>query len=242
MGPRIIQYVGEDVRCVGGLRILSDAWPLPFDLNGHSAYRRFNDYAFTVLYRWNWRNRISDEWIRTPTPASKLPLSQGEDSCWIDVSSDNKRRIIRDVVFRLNRPHFLGRGRRNYLPVTNNIFSAVVPRIQFQVHLPLQAEERARLVSVVFSNNYLPLTLELVSPKKWRSYRSCHELDCIAELLRRHGHVVIDNLLAGRCVEDRSELRGLVPKLVGLRVLLIRPEEHVLVHVCQTLILRRLGE
>ena len=67
-------------------------------------------------------------------------------------------------------------------------------------------------------------------------------METVGELLRRHGHVVVDPLFLGRPIEYRAKIRRLVPELIRLGVLCIRPEEHVLIHVRQPLVFRALGE
>src|SRR6202008_4664558 len=103
------------------LRILADAWPLPLDLYRHSANWSFDDHAFTLLKGRNSGYRIGSKWIGATSPLSELSLSEIENGGRAHITGDYQSGVVGDVILVLDRPHFLRRGRRHYLSITDYI-------------------------------------------------------------------------------------------------------------------------
>src|SRR5256885_12378511 len=163
---RIVEHIRKYVCGVCRFRILSDARTLPLNLNGYRSHWSFDDEPFAFLERWNRWNRVSHEWIGAPLPLAQLSFHHGENRCRIDVSGNDQGGVIRNVILVLDGTHLLRRSGRNYLPVTDDILSAETARIDFGCHLAVETEKRARLVSVVFPDNYLALALQLIGSEQ----------------------------------------------------------------------------
>ena len=91
-------------------------------------------------------------------------------------------------------------------------------------------------------DHYLPLDGKLALEKQRCAQRRRQPLDRAAHRIGRNGEIVAHCLFLRRSVEHRAKLRRAIQIQLALRIVGVRAEEHVLVHVRQPGVFRRLGE
>ncbi len=94
-----------------------------------------------------------------------------------------------------------------------------------------EREEGTRLVPIVFADDDGALSLELVLPKERRLESGRQKPHAAFDAVFGERQIIIDDFLARISIENRSELGGPVDELVGLRIVGVRLEEHVLVEM-----------
>ncbi len=159
----------------------------------------------------------------------------------VDVTDDEERRVVRDVVALLDRAHPRRRRGEHRLAVAKGVLARRVLPVDLLLHRPPQQETRVRLVPVHLASHDHPLARELLIVEERRGDRVPHERHGAVEVIGGGREEVVHPIVAGPPVPLHAELaqpravRELVPEhLVPL-------EEHVLVEVREPVVLRRLG-
>src|SRR6185436_13804089 len=100
---------------------------------------------------------------------------------------------------------------------TERILSAPRGRPERLSHRPAETEHRIRLVSVIFADYDLPLTLQFVGSEERIDECGGKKTHSSLDAVRRHGQVIVHALFARRSIEFGAKLGRLGDELVGHR-------------------------